>query len=65
MNLSLIDAENLAAKALEASGVQARAAQITARSLVRADADGMASHGLSRVPQYAGHVRVGRVNAQA
>lgn len=65
MNLSLTDAETLASQALEASGVQASAAQTTAKSLVRADADGMASHGLSRVPQYAGHVRVGRVNAKA
>lgn len=65
MNLSLADAESLAAQALQASGVQPDAAQITAQALVRADADGMASHGLSRVPQYAGHVRVGRVNAQA
>jgi (2R)-3-sulfolactate dehydrogenase (NADP+) len=40
-------------------------AQATARALVLAEAQGMASHGLSRVAQYTGHLRNQRVNGEA
>jgi (2R)-3-sulfolactate dehydrogenase (NADP+) len=40
-------------------------ADTTAAALVAAEAQGLASHGLSRVPQYAGHLRNGRVNGDA
>jgi (2R)-3-sulfolactate dehydrogenase (NADP+) len=40
-------------------------AAATARSLVLAEAQGIASHGLSRVPQYATHLKNGRANGQA
>jgi hypothetical protein len=43
---------------------QAMAAS-TARALVLAEAQGLGSHGLSRVAQYATHLRNGRVNGQA
>lgn len=36
-----------------------------ARALVAAEAQGLASHGLSRVPQYASQLRNGRVNGRA
>jgi (2R)-3-sulfolactate dehydrogenase (NADP+) len=40
-------------------------AAATARALVQAEAQGIASHGLSRVPQYATHLKNGRANGQA
>ena len=59
---SLID---LARSALLASGASEDMASSTAKALVLAEAQGLASHGLSRVPQYASHLRSGRVNPQA
>lgn len=50
---------------LVASGANAAMAQSTAQALVRADAQGLPSHGLSRVPQYATHLRNGRANGAA
>jgi (2R)-3-sulfolactate dehydrogenase (NADP+) len=40
-------------------------AESTARALVLAEAQGLASHGLSRVAQYSGHLRCDRVNGAA
>ena len=40
-------------------------AEPTAKALVAADAQGLASHGVARVPQYAAHVRLGRVDGNA
>lgn len=40
-------------------------ARSTARALVEAEAEGMPSHGLSRLAQYAAHLRHGRVDGQA
>jgi (2R)-3-sulfolactate dehydrogenase (NADP+) len=65
MKLSLKDAQSLAKSAFESVGIPAEQAEISAAALVRAEADGMASHGLSRVSQYCGHVQVGRVNPSA
>jgi (2R)-3-sulfolactate dehydrogenase (NADP+) len=62
---SLAALEQLAARALERAGANAAAAAATARALVAADAQGLASHGVSRVPQYAGHLRNGRVDGAA
>ena len=59
---SLID---LARKSLLASGASEDMAASTAKALVLAESQGLASHGLSRVPQYASHLRSGRVNPQA
>jgi (2R)-3-sulfolactate dehydrogenase (NADP+) len=55
----------LAARALERSGARAAMAEATAKALVAADAQGLASHGVSRVPQYAAHIRLGRVDGAA
>jgi (2R)-3-sulfolactate dehydrogenase (NADP+) len=63
--LSVSDLEALAMRALVAAGASADAAVSTARGLVYADAQGTASHGVSRVPQYAGHLRVGRIDGRA
>ena len=65
MKLSLEDAQTLARNAFESVGIPPEQADTSAAALVRAEADGMASHGLSRVGQYCGHVQVGRVNPSA
>jgi len=65
MKLSLEDAQTLARSAFESVGIPPEQADVSAAALVRAEADGMASHGLSRVGQYCGHVQVGRVNPSA
>ena len=64
-NLSLQEAQDLVVKALRLAGAGEAMALSTARALVRADAQGLASHGLSRVPQYASHLRNGRADGRA
>jgi (2R)-3-sulfolactate dehydrogenase (NADP+) len=63
--LSLERALELATRALAAAGANGAVAASTARALVLAEAQGIASHGLSRVAQYATHLRNGRANGQA
>lgn len=63
--LSLERLNALAAAALRRAGASAEIASATAAALVAAEAQGLASHGLSRIPQYAGHLRHGRVNGTA
>ncbi len=50
---------------LTRAGANAAMAQSTARALVLAESQGLPSHGLSRVPQYATHLKNGRANGQA
>lgn len=63
--LTLEEARGLVAAALERAGASPAMAASTARALVLAQAQGLASHGLARVAQYAGHLRTGRVDGQA
>jgi (2R)-3-sulfolactate dehydrogenase (NADP+) len=63
--LSIAEAERLAAEALQRAGAHPAMATATARALVLAEAQGLGSHGLSRVPQYATHLRNGRVDGAA
>lgn len=63
--LSLQEATELAERALRQAGAGEVMAHSTARALVLAEAQGLASHGLSRVAQYATHLRNGRVDGQA
>jgi (2R)-3-sulfolactate dehydrogenase (NADP+) len=63
--LSISEATELARKALERAGASPAMALSTARALVLADMQGIASHGLSRVLQYATHLRNGRADGQA
>jgi (2R)-3-sulfolactate dehydrogenase (NADP+) len=63
--ITMEQARGLVASALQAAGANAAMAQATARALVLAEAQGLASHGLSRVAQYGGHLRNGRVNGAA
>lgn len=63
--LSIDEATLLAARALRLAGAGEAMAASTARALVRAEAQGLASHGLSRVAQYATHLRNGRADGSA
>lgn len=64
-HLSLDELEALATSALRSAGANDAMARETARALVAADAQGLASHGVSRVPQYASHLRNGRADGTA
>jgi (2R)-3-sulfolactate dehydrogenase (NADP+) len=63
--ITLEEARARVAAALRQAGANAPMAEATARSLVLAEAQGLGSHGLSRVAQYCGHLRNGRVNPLA
>lgn len=65
MQLSLEQATDLAARALRQAGAGDAMAMSTAKALVLAEAQGIASHGLSRVAQYATHLRNGRADGSA
>ncbi len=63
--LGLEELEDLATRALTNAGASRPMAETTASALVGADAQGLASHGVARVPQYAAHLRLGRVDGNA
>lgn len=63
--LTLREAHELADAALRRAGANAAMADAAARALVLAEAQGIASHGLARVAQYAAHLRNGRVDGAA
>ncbi len=63
--LTLAQARAAVADALRAAGANEAMAEAAARALVLAEAQGLGSHGLSRVAQYATHLRNGRVNGAA
>ncbi len=63
--LTLAQTHEWVEKVLSHCGAHPGMAAATARSLVLAEAQGIASHGLSRVPQYATHLKNGRANGQA
>jgi len=64
-NFTLQTLETLATRALANAGANADMARTTARALADADAQGMASHGVTRVLQYAAHLRNGRAYGNA
>ena len=63
--LSLAEAAERVQAALRRAGASEAMAASTARALVLAEAQGLTSHGLSRVTQYATHLRNGRVDGMA
>jgi (2R)-3-sulfolactate dehydrogenase (NADP+) len=63
--LTMGQARELVATALQAAGANLPMANATAHALVLAEAQGLVSHGLSRVGQYSAHLRHGRVNGVA
>ena len=67
MKLSLDQLRAEVAAALQRAGASPAMADCTARALVLAESQGQGSHGLSRVAQYATHLKNGRAdgNAQA
>lgn len=65
MKLPLSEAQALVAGALQRAGASEAMARSTARALVLAESQGIGSHGLSRVAQYATHLGNGRANGAA
>jgi (2R)-3-sulfolactate dehydrogenase (NADP+) len=63
--LSAGSLHELAARALVRAGAGTGMAEATARALVYADERGLASHGVSRVPQYVAHLKNGRADGSA
>lgn len=61
----LHDLTDLAQRALARSGAREETAWMTARALVVAEAQGLTSHGVSRISQYAMHLRNGRADGNA
>jgi (2R)-3-sulfolactate dehydrogenase (NADP+) len=62
---TLTELRDLATRALHHAGASPRMAELTASALVDAEAQGLASHGLSRITQYAAHLRNGRADGAA
>ena len=65
MRISIAELHALVESALARAGANPPMAEATARALVLAEAQGIGSHGLSRVAQYAAHLRNGRVDGTA
>jgi len=63
--LTLAEAEDLATRALERCRTSPENACIVARALVAAQADGLAGHGLARLPTYGAQARVAKVDGFA
>ncbi len=63
--MTLDDMKTLAERVFVNSKTAPETAAIVARALVAADADGMASHGLSRIPAYADQAISGKVDGFA
>jgi (2R)-3-sulfolactate dehydrogenase (NADP+) len=64
-HFTIDQAQALVHQTLIRAGANEAMAQSTARALVLAESQGLPSHGLSRVPQYATHLKNGRANAHA
>jgi (2R)-3-sulfolactate dehydrogenase (NADP+) len=65
MRIDLDRLTSLVAAELHRAGASEAMAQTTAKALVLAEAQGLGSHGLSRVGQYATHLRNGRASGAA
>ncbi len=63
--LSLDTLTDLSARGLKKAGASKAMAQATARALVAAEMDGLATHGVARVALYSQHLREGRANGKA
>jgi (2R)-3-sulfolactate dehydrogenase (NADP+) len=62
---TLAELTDLSMRALERAGASPAMATATAKALVAAEAQGLASHGMARVTQYATHLRNGRADGNA
>jgi (2R)-3-sulfolactate dehydrogenase (NADP+) len=63
--IALDELERLMKAALARAGATPAMASATARALSAAEAEGIASHGASRIPQYCAHLRNGRASGSA
>src|SRR5262249_49722888 len=55
----------MARTALEKAGADSKMAEAAARHVVRAEEQGLATHGMSRIPFYCGMLRNGRADGRA
>jgi len=62
---TLGDLRDLAVRALQRAGASQSMAESTAAALVGAEAQGLSSHGVARVAQYAAHLRSARADGNA
>lgn len=65
VTLTLAEVAELTQSVLVASGTSERNASSVTASVVAAEAEGIHSHGLARLPTYAEHVRCGKVAGEA
>jgi (2R)-3-sulfolactate dehydrogenase (NADP+) len=65
MKVAIEELRGLVQQTLQSAGANEAMAAATARALVLAEAQGLGSHGLSRVAQYTTHLRNGRVDGAA
>ena len=63
--ISLLDAQKMGEKILMAHNVGQRNATLTITSLLRAEMEGLPSHGFSRIPYYAAQAASGKVDGHA
>ena len=63
--VSLTEAQSLGEKILKAHNVGQRNAELTIASLLRAEMEGLPSHGFSRIPYYASQSAAGKVDGHA
>lgn len=64
-NLSLLEIYNLAHAALSAAGADEDNAAAVSQTVMRAEQDGAAAHGLFRIPGYVAGLKSGKVNGRA
>ena len=65
VKLGLSDLQELAAAALERAGADGKVAALLARVHVEADRDGIASHGVARLPGLCAQLSAGRIDGRA
>lgn len=63
--ITIEDLTVLATAALRAAGASESQARAAAKNLVAADAQGLATHGVARVPTYCAHLKSGRTKGDA
>jgi len=63
--IALAELRDFASRALQRAGASETMAMMTAAALVDAEAQGLSSHGIARVAQYATHLRNGRADGRA
>lgn len=63
--IALAELREFASRALQRAGASETMAMMTAAALVDAEAQGLSSHGIARVAQYATHLRNGRADGRA